>query len=429
MAGKVRLQREERRPASVSDDTIIQRLAKEQTTRLSLRDLHSFSDGADPKLRIQQAAFLHRELPIRFAQRAVELQNLPFGLSEKKAVKDAAGWYKEIVLRLMAFPEPATAEQEEQYGNMLASLLLAHAQVPQALSKGVMELKASGALTLVEQHRVDQILNSFFLSRIALRFLIEQYIASKRHRPGFRGMIQSECSPVEVAHKAAADVARLCRYHLGFAPEVQVFGKPHHTFTAVPSHLYYIMCELLKNSCRATAVHFGAVGEDGSRRPLNGLVLPPIKVIVARGREDMAIKVMDEGGGIKRSDLQHVWSYMFSSAPQPRRQLEAELDAASTSDASGGHGTFAFAGYGMGLPLSRLYARYFGGSLKLRPMEGYGTDAYLHLHRYVVDIWASVHTYGSAYIRKGTRQALKSTQVHMSCMCAMWPETRSWCLR
>lgn len=43
--------------------------------------------------------------------------------------------------------------------------------------------------------------------------------------------------------------------------------------------------------------------------------------------------------------------------------------------------TFAFAGFGMGLPLSRLYARYFGGSLKLRPLEGYGTDAYIHLHR------------------------------------------------
>lgn len=43
--------------------------------------------------------------------------------------------------------------------------------------------------------------------------------------------------------------------------------------------------------------------------------------------------------------------------------------------------TFAFAGYGMGLPLSRLYARYLSGSLKLRPMEGYGTDAYIHLYR------------------------------------------------
>jgi hypothetical protein len=57
---------------------------------------------------------------------------------------------------------------------------------------------------------------------IAMRFLVEQYIASKLDRPGFRGMIQSECSPVEVASKAAADVDRLCRYHLGFAPEIQV---------------------------------------------------------------------------------------------------------------------------------------------------------------------------------------------------------------
>lgn len=51
----------------------------------------------------------------------------------------------------------------------------------------------------------------------------------------------------------------------------------------------------------------------------------------------------------------------------------------------GAENTFAFAGYGMGLPLSRLYARYFGGSLKLRPLEGYGTDTYIHLHRRVVD--------------------------------------------
>ena len=38
-------------------------------------------------------------------------------------------------------------------------------------------------------------------------------------------------------------------------------------------------------------------------------------------------------------------------------------------------------GLGYGLPLSRLYARYFGGDLQMVSMEGYGTDCYIHLKR------------------------------------------------
>ncbi|CAE7476136.1 Pdk2, partial [Symbiodinium necroappetens] len=50
------------------------------------------------------------------------------------------------------------------------------------------------------------------------------------------------------------------------------------------------------------------------------------------------------------------------------------------SDAWEHQGT-PLAGYGVGLPLSRLYAQYLGGSLHLMSMPGEGTTAFLHLKR------------------------------------------------
>lgn len=38
-------------------------------------------------------------------------------------------------------------------------------------------------------------------------------------------------------------------------------------------------------------------------------------------------------------------------------------------------------GFRYGLPISRSYARYFGGDLSIVSMEGYGTDAFVHLSR------------------------------------------------
>jgi pyruvate dehydrogenase kinase 2/3/4 len=55
---------------------------------------------------------------------------------------------------------------------------------------------------------------------------------------------------------------------------------------------------------RAVVERFGHDGIDGKG------IFPPIKVIVVEGKEDITIKISDEGGGIPRSAIPLIWTYM-----------------------------------------------------------------------------------------------------------------------
>lgn len=93
--------------------------------------------------------------------------------------------------------------------------------------------------------------------------------------------------------------------------------------------------------------------------------LPLIKVRVSLGTEDLTIKMSDRGGGVPLRKIERLFSYMYSTAPSPVR-----VDNGRNAP---------LAGFGYGLPISRLYAKYFQGDLQLYSMEGYGTSAVIYL--------------------------------------------------
>lgn len=77
--------------------------------------------------------------------------------------------------------------------------------------------------------------------------------------------------------------------------------------------------------------------------------------------EDLFLQISDEGGGIPRSGLPKIWTYLYSTAKNPVVLGRQDQEMPNV-----------MAGYGYGLPISRCYARYFGGDVQIISMEGYG---------------------------------------------------------
>lgn len=217
---------------------------------------------------------------------------------------------------------------------------------------------------------VQQWLDRFYMSRIGIRFLIGQHIAlnTLEPHPDYVGIICTRANVRDIVHEAIENARFVCEEHYGMftGPPVQLICKPDLHFAYVPGHLSHICFEILKNSLRAVVERFGVAEAVAAPDKL-----PPIKVVVSEGKEDITIKISDEGGGIPRSGVGLVWTYMYTTMANQGIQ-----DDFTDSDFKA-----PMAGFGYGLPLSRLYARYFGGDLKLISMEGYGTDVYIHLNR------------------------------------------------
>jgi len=170
-------------------------------------------------------------------------------------------------------------------------------------------------------------------------------------------------------------------------PEVKLQGHLQATFPYVLSHFEYIIGELLRNSFQATVEN----RRDSDSPPL-------IEVLICESSQHVIIRISDQGGGIPREILPHLWS--FSKGPRRDMQLEnlhkvpmmaatmQEVKTATSHDKIPKLKPTSLSQLasrppnlrlGIGLPMSRIYAEYWAGSLELHSLEGYGVDAFLQI--------------------------------------------------
>ncbi|CAB9502038.1 oxobutanoate dehydrogenase [lipoamide] kinase, mitochondrial [Seminavis robusta] len=325
--------------------------------------------SASGKVLIQAANFLCDELPVRLAHRINDLDKVPF-MRDMPSVQLVKGIYINSFVDLVRYGSIATNEDEAAFAHFLNKKYEKHANVLIQMARGAYELRQqqNDQVEFSQLQDCHEFLDRFYMSRIGIRVLAGQYLALRQTPlPDYIGMICLRTSPYELVRQAARDATKMCQRKYGEAPEVQINGRTDLTFPYIPTYLHYILLELLKNAMRATVErHSDATGR----------ALPPVQVIVAdeHDNEDVVIKVADVGGGIPRSNLKKVWSYLFTTA-DPKIQEDFIGDRDHDAQNS------PLAGLGFGLPISRSYARYFNGELTIMSMEGWGTDAYVHLAR------------------------------------------------
>ncbi|PKY42485.1 alpha-ketoacid dehydrogenase kinase, partial [Rhizophagus irregularis] len=320
---------------------------------------------------LESAKYTRSELPVRLARRVKALQILPFIVGTNPYIKSIYKLYYNSFELIRSFPENICDKGiDEKFAEMLKEMVTSHSENIPTLAKGFQECKK-----YMSPEDIKNFLDDMISARIGIRLIAEQHIAlhNNLNDTSYTGIIDTKLQPQKSIQSCSNFVKELCEVHYGSAPNILIDGQIDTIFTYVPVHLEYIITELLKNSCRATVEY---------SQKVNRTKHPPVIVTISKGKNFIGIRVRDQGGGVPTKDLTSIFDYSYTTVPQDDiigglegQNILANVSKMAMQSGLGG----PIAGLGYGLPLARIYANYFGGSIDLVSLHDYGCDVFLRL--------------------------------------------------
>lgn len=349
--------------------------------------------------------FCHGHLPVVLAHFIRGVDTLPNGLNAMPSMITVRETLLHSFKKIVDCEIPITQEQIKHFREVLEEIEEAHMELDllQTMAAGILELKDH-----ISRHRVALLqlkksssrwvninlkdedvlpyeeiadiqepldfvnrcmIRYNFLSRMLLNLDNESTDSKKV------GMVDLEINLERVVRNAADEAKDICVNHYGSCPDTNfILSTDSKTvkFPFMSTTIRYIVMELLKNAFRATV-------EAHMKKNSAGIVdcddMPPVEILInlQEGTQHACICISDEGLGMTQKGLEMAMAYSYTSVSEPALKLNTEGTLSVTEAPS------PLAGYGYGLPMSKVYAQSFGGDLQVRTMEGYGTRAYYYI--------------------------------------------------
>ncbi|KAF4555145.1 Mitochondrial branched-chain alpha-ketoacid dehydrogenase kinase-like protein 2 [Elsinoe fawcettii] len=436
------------RPATALDEWV-----EREARPISLRQLTVFGRTLTEGRLLSSANYVRLELPTRIAHRLRNMQTLPYSALTNQHISHVHELYYSAFEKLRRVPEVCSLKDNDHLCSVIRECLHEHLSVIPALAMGVLEIQST-----VPADVCDQLMRTMLRSRISRRVIAEQHLAltdtyhsphaarkaesSSAHDEDFIGEVFLKCNAREIIDTCTTTIKRLARRAHGKdapIPEVKLYGDIETTFPYIPSHIEYIIGELLRNSTQAVLARARAnpqswTSTSSSSPATPSGAVPPIEVLICEAAQQIIIRVSDQGGGVARDVLPYLWS--FTTGPRKDKRLKdleqvprlagtlqeiavppsvppEDASIASITDADAlrrnkytpdsdqaakraenGRAKDRFDNslstftarppglrLGIGLPMSRIYAEYWAGSLELHSLEGYGVDAFLQISK------------------------------------------------
>jgi len=253
-----------------------------------------------------------------------------------------------------------------------------HKSIVPLLGFAMGEMRAEG---LVNEAFASEWLHTFLVARISTEMLTLHYTLLNSGDDGTsgscRGIVDSRCDPRDICTQVVEKLSQDPRFSaVPMKVESYVCGRSEKgiEFSFLPRYLILLVEELVKNSAWATMRACDAAPQTKAPQP--------VTIFVGADDRQVMIEISDKGGGIPLDRQDRIWCFASASDRDVSHSAEDVAPPRATlswSDPLSGLGIKPR--LGMGLPLTRLYTQYLGGSLELMSIPGVGVDAFINFRR------------------------------------------------